>query len=79
MKAQMMHVETTPGRVLVGPKKLGSGYVRIVSLKDGAGRIEKLDLKSGAWVEAPESVTFDEVWGAPPASTLALAGLVEKS
>lgn len=75
MKAQMMHVETTPGRVLVGPKKLGTGYVRIVSLKDGTGRIEKLDLKSGVWLQAPESVTFGEVWGAPPAPTLVLAGI----
>ena len=79
MKAQMMHVETTPGRVLVGPKKLGSGYVRIISLKDGSGRIEKLDPKAGAWLPAPESVTFAEVWSAPPASMLALAGYTEKS
>jgi hypothetical protein len=79
MKAQMMRVESAPGRVLVGPKKLGSGYVRIVSLKDGTGRIEKLDIKSGTWLLAPENVTFDEVWSAPPASTLVLAGLVEKS
>jgi hypothetical protein len=79
MKAQMMHVETTPGRVLVGPKKLSGGFVRIVSLKDGSGRIEKLDLKSGAWLPAPESVTFGEVWSAPPAPMLALAGFAEKS
>ncbi len=79
MKAQMMHVETAPGRVLVGPKKLGGGYVRIISLKDGTGRIEKLDLKAGAWLPAPESVTFSEVWSAPPAPMLALTGFTEKS
>jgi len=67
MKAQMMHVETTPGRVLVGPKKLASGYARIVSLKDGSGRIEKFDRESGVWLLAPEHVTFSEVWSAPPA------------
>jgi hypothetical protein len=74
LKIQMMHVESTPGRVLVGPKKLQSGYVRIVSLKDGSGRIEKLDTRSGAWLEAPESVTFGEVWSAPLARAAQMAG-----
>jgi len=70
MKAQLMHVENVPGRVLVGPKKLRSFYVRIVSLKDGSGRIEKFDLASRTWFEAPESITFSEVWSAPSAATL---------
>jgi hypothetical protein len=69
MKAQtqMMHVETVPGRVLIGPKKLGSCYVRIVSQKDGSGRIEKFDPVTARWLPAPESVTFSEVWSAPAA------------
>jgi hypothetical protein len=69
MKAQtqMMHVDTVPGRVLIGPKKLGSDYARIVSQKDGSGRIEKFDTVSGRWLPAPESVTFSEVWSAPTA------------
>ena len=79
VKAQMMRVETAPGRVLLGPKKLASGYARIVSLKDGSGRIEKFDSASGAWLQAPESVTFGEVWSAPLAPMLLLAALVEKS
>jgi hypothetical protein len=79
MKAQMMHVETTPGRVLVGPKKLANGYARIVSLKDGSGRIEKFDTAAGAWLEAPESVTFSEVWSAPPAAMMQLVLLSGKA
>jgi hypothetical protein len=69
MKAQtqMMHVDTVPGRVLLGPKKLGSDYARIVSQKDGSGRIEKFDMVSGRWLPAPEGITFSEIWSAPPA------------
>ena len=70
MKAQLMHVDNVAGRVLVGPKKLRSCYARIVSLKDGSGRIEKFDLASKTWFEAPESITFSEVWSAPSAGTL---------
>lgn len=70
MQAQMMHVETVPGRVLVGPKKLRNGYARIVSLRDGSGRIEKFDSISGTWLPAPESITFSEVWSAPSVSAL---------
>ncbi len=79
VKAQLMHVETAPGRVLVGPKKIDNGYARIVSLKDGSGRIEKFDSASGAWLEAPESVTFGEVWSAPAAAMMQLAALAAKS
>lgn len=79
MKAQMMHVESTPGRVLVGPKKLRNSFVRIISLKDGTGRIEKLDRESGNWLEAPESVTFGDVWSAPLAPTMQLAGIDDES
>ena len=70
VKAQLMHVDNVAGRVLVGPKKLRSCYARIVSLKDGSGRIEKFDLASKTWFEAPESITFSEVWSAPLVATL---------
>ena len=70
MKAQMMHVELAVGRVLVGPKKLRSCYARIVSMRDGTGRIEKFDLATRTWFEAPESVTFSEVWSAPVVQSL---------
>ena len=75
MKVQMMHVENLPGRVLVGPKKLPSGYVRIVSQRDGSGRIESYDLASRNWSAAPESVTFTEVWSAPSVSASAWADI----
>lgn len=78
MKAQMMHVENVPGRVLVGPKKLRSCYARIVSQKDGSGRIEEFDLASRTWSEAHESVTFSEVWSAPSVPTLQWADIVCK-
>lgn len=78
MKAQMMHVETLPGRVLVGPKKLRTSYVRIVAQRDGSGRIERYDVASSNWSLAPESVTFSEVWNAPSVSAVAWAELVRK-
>ena len=56
------------GRVLHGPKKVRAGYARIVALKDGSGCIECFDLVSRTWSLAPQSLTFDEVWGAPAAS-----------
>ena len=70
MKAQTMRVETVAGRVLVGPKKLRNGYGRIVSLRDGSGRIEKFDVATRTWLLAPESVTFSEVWSAPTVPAL---------
>jgi hypothetical protein len=81
MKAEtrMMHVDHVAGRVLVGPKKLRSCFARIISLKDGSGRIEKFDLTSRTWLEAPESVTFSEVWCAPPVPMLQLAEMGGKS
>ena len=56
------------GRVLIGPKALRGGYVRIVSQKDGAGCIESFDPASRTWSLAPHSVTFDDVWSAPLAA-----------
>jgi len=70
MKSQTMHVENAVGRVLVRPKKLRGCYARIVSQRDGSGRIEKFDQSSRTWSEAPESVTFAEVWSAPSAESL---------
>jgi len=70
VKAQLMHVENVVGRVLVGPKKLRGCYARIVSQRDGSGRIERFDHASRTWSEAPETVTFAEVWSAPSAESL---------
>jgi len=65
MTVRKMHVENAVGRVLVGPKKLKNCYARIVSQKDGSGRIEEFDAASGRWSEAHESITFSDVWSAP--------------
>jgi len=68
--AKRMQVEKTAGRVLIGPKKLGRGYVRIVANRDGSGRIESFNSVSRIWVSAPESITFSDVWSAPSTSFL---------
>ena len=70
MVARRMQVEKAAGRVLIGPKKIGQGYARIVANRDGSGRIESFDPVSRTWVPASDSVTFSEVWSAPPASIL---------
>ena len=70
MTTQLKHVENLIGRVLVGPKKLRNSYVRIVSHKDGEGRIEKFDPASRTWGEAPASISFGEIWSAPAADPL---------
>ena len=67
MKTQTMRLVNEPGRVLVGPKRLKSGYARIVSTRDGSGLIQCFDSNSRTWYPAPESVTFSEVWSAPAA------------
>jgi hypothetical protein len=61
------------GRVLLGPCKVRQDYYRLVSEKGGSGRIESYDLASRTWSEAPESITFDEVWRAPRVSAVALS------
>lgn len=73
MKAQMMRVSSGPGRVVIGPRKLRSCYARIVSLKDGSGRIETYNHRSGTWIPAHEGITFGEVWSAPSAPALMTA------
>jgi hypothetical protein len=69
MKTQMMHVVSGPDRVVMGPKKLRNCYARIVSLKDGSGRIETYNSRTTTWVAAHESITFSEVWSAPALTT----------
>jgi hypothetical protein len=78
MKTRVMRVLNVPGRVLLGPKKLLSGYARIVAQKDGSGRIESFDLASRTWLLAPESVTFSEIWSAPAVPILLWARIGEE-
>ena len=65
MKVDIAGKVLVPGRVLLGPKEVSSGFARIVALKDGSGCIECFNLVSGAWSLAPDSLTFNEVWNAP--------------
>lgn len=65
VKTRISCPTNTAGRVLLGPKKLRGGYVRIVSQRDGSGRIESFDPASRTWLLAPQNVTFSEVWSAP--------------
>lgn len=58
--------EVGANRVLVGPRNVHGGYARIVAQKDGSGRIESFNLASKTWFLAPGSVTFWDVWSAPP-------------
>lgn len=63
------------GRVLLGPKKVKGGYARIVAHRDGTGRLESFNLDSRTWLPAPESVTFSEIWSAPPMSAALWASI----
>lgn len=69
--------EVKSGRVLVGPKKLGTGYARIVSERDGSGRIESFNPVLRKWLQAPDNVTFAAVWSAPAVPYDILAGLAD--
>lgn len=55
------------GRVVLGPRLLGTAYVRIVARADGSGRIELYDRNTKSWHDASEQVTFHDVWCAPVA------------
>jgi hypothetical protein len=57
--------DKTVGRVVLGPRLVGTDYVRIVARADGSGRLEQYDRKSSSWRDAPESCTFTDLWSAP--------------
>jgi len=56
----------TVGRIVLGPRRVGRSYARIVARADGSGRIELYDAASGLWQEALEECSFSEIWSAPP-------------
>jgi len=60
--------DKTTGRVVLGPRRLGTDYVRIVARADGSGTIELYDKQTCSWRDAPERCTFSDVWRAPSAS-----------
>lgn len=66
-------------RVLIGPKKVRGGFARIVAEKDGSGCIESFDIASRTWSVAADSVTFSEVWSAPPVAVSLWASIGDKS
>ena len=79
MKTAIVGKILIPGRVLIGPKRVGAGYARIVAHKDGSGCIESFDLASRTWSLAPQSLTFGEVWGAPPVAPELWARIGDKT
>jgi hypothetical protein len=54
----------TPGRVVLGPRLIGTNCLRIVSRADGSGRIQLYDPATAAWCDASERWTFDDIWSA---------------
>ena len=65
----------TIGRVVLGPRRVGHQYARIVAHRDGSGLIELFDAETGRWCDALERCSFSEIWSAPP-PTAPLAFLI---
>ena len=63
------------GRVVLGPRRVGRFYARIVAHRDGSGFIELFDADTGLWCDALERCSFSEIWSAPP-PTAPLAFLI---
>ena len=59
--------DKTVGRIVLGPRLLGSDYVRIIARADGSGHIQLYDKGTASWGDAPERCTFTDVWSAPAA------------
>lgn len=57
--------DKTAGRIVLGPRRLGHDYVRIVARPDGSGRVEIYDRSIRAWADALERFSFIDVWRAP--------------
>jgi hypothetical protein len=70
MTTQVTGTKFRAGKVVIGPRAIGEGFYRIVSLQDRSGRIETYDPQSRSWSAAPETVTFNDVWKATPVSQL---------
>ena len=56
----------SPGRVVVGPRQVQSGYARLIACEDGSGRIELYDPQTRSWSDASGKCTFSELWSGPP-------------
>jgi hypothetical protein len=67
----------TTGRVVLGPRRVGPNFARIVALVDGSGLIEIYDEAAGSWCAAGDACNFSELWSAsPPASALEIASYI---
>jgi hypothetical protein len=69
--------EISSGRTVLGPRKIGGIYARIVSLSDGSGRIEMFDGDSDTWV-VTEAISFSDIWNAPVVSPLVIEQIAGK-
>jgi hypothetical protein len=59
--------DKTVGRIVLGPRLIGTDYVRIVARADGSGHIQLYDKITAAWGDAPDRCTFSALWSAPAA------------
>jgi hypothetical protein len=69
--------ESAGGRTVLGPKRVGERYARIISQNDGSGRIEAFDTASQRWIPA-DNISFGEIWSAPVLSALIITQIVGK-
>ena len=74
MTTQVHGTKFRAGKVVIGPRAIGEGFYRIVSLQDRSGRIETYDPQSRSWSAAPQTVPFNDVWQAVPVSQLEMDG-----
>jgi hypothetical protein len=68
MQATIARPVKTAGRVVLGPRLVGTSYARIVALADGSGRIEVYDKSAKSWSAADDSCGFIELWRAAAVS-----------
>ena len=63
------------GRVVLGPRRVGEQYARIVAMVDGSGLIQVYDDATGEWCAAGDTCAFGALWSASAAPlTFAAAG-----
>jgi hypothetical protein len=65
MHMLLAHPNKAVGRVVLGPRLVGTVYVRIVAGADGSGHIQLYDRQTASWRDASGQCTFSDVWAAP--------------
>ena len=77
MRTTLARPLKTTGRVVLGPRRVGAKYARIVALVDGSGQIEIFDEVARAWCAAGDLCNFCDLWSArPPSSALEIASYI---